>query len=182
MDLALGQLPGSYTLIIGPKAEQEVMATLVARLALQGRVHVLDGGNRFDAYRVARLIRRHTPMLDQALGRVRVARAFTCYQVVTLFRQTDAAAEPHLVLDLLSTFNDESVSLEESRRLLGEVLYHVARLSRRAPVVISIRQPPQPERAMLVAVLKTAADQVLIRPGDRLPGDGQMTIGTMPLF
>jgi hypothetical protein len=153
----------NLSLLIGPKAESETMIELAATLALRGPVRVLDGGNRFDAFRLARLIRRQTPQLDQALERVQVARAFTCYQVVTLFEQTPAVTRPQLVLDLLATFYDENVSLKESHRLLRIVLGHLDRLRRQAPVAVSIHPPSQPERAGLVDALKEAADHVLIR-------------------
>lgn len=154
---------GTLNVLIGPRAEREAMIELTAMLALRGKVCILDGGNSFDAYRVARLIRRQTPRLTETLERVQVARAFTCYQVLTLFRQTPAGPAPQLVFDLLATFYDESVTLEESHRLLGVVLEHLYRLRREAPVAVSVRRPPQPERDSLVEVLAKAADQVLIR-------------------
>jgi hypothetical protein len=82
---------------------------------------------------------------------------------VTLFRQTPAGPAPQLIFDLLATFYDESVTLEESHRLLRVVLGHLFRLRREAPVAVSVSRPPQPERAGLVEVLAAAADQVLIR-------------------
>jgi hypothetical protein len=169
MTLQLDLDTSNLTLLVGPWAkrpafaDKQVMAEFTARLAMRGQVHVLDGGNSFDAYRVARLIRRQTPRLDQLLERILVARAFTCYQVVTLFEQAPATPAPHLVLDLLATFCDESVSAEEGRRLLKQVLLHLDRLRKQAPIVVTVRRPPQPERAGLVDALVEAADHVLIR-------------------
>ena len=154
---------GTLNVLVGPRAERAAMLELTAMLALRGRVQILDGGNSFDAYRVARLVRRQTPNLAETLERVQVARAFTCYQVLTLFRQTPTGPAPQLIFDLLATFYDESVSLEESHRLLRVVLAHLYRLRREAPVAVSISRPPQPERAGLVDVLAAAADQVLYR-------------------
>jgi hypothetical protein len=154
---------GTLNVLIGPRAEREAMIELTAMLALRGPVQILDGGNSFDAYRVARLVRRRTPHLAGTLERVQVARAFTCYQVVTLFKQTPAGPEPQLIFDLLATFYDESVTLAESHRLLRVVLGHLFRLRQEAPVAVSVSRPPQPERAGLVEVLMAAADQVLIR-------------------
>jgi hypothetical protein len=154
---------GTLNLMIGPRAERQAMTELTAMLALRGPVCVLDGGNCFDAYRVARLIRRQTPRLTETLHNVQIARAFTCYQVLTLFRQTPSGPAPQLVFNLLATFCDESVTVEESRRLLSNVLEHLFRLRQRAPVAVSISRPPQPERAGLVDMLMEAADQVLVR-------------------
>lgn len=154
---------GTLSLMIGPSAEREAMTELTAMLALRGPVCVLDGGNCFDAYRVARLIRRQTPRLTEALHNVQIARAFTCYQVLTLFRQTPSGPAPQLVLNLLATFCDESVTVGESQRLLGIVIEHLNRLRQKAPVAVSVTRPPQPERAGLVDMLMQAADQVLVR-------------------
>jgi hypothetical protein len=160
MNLLPDPAAGKLGLLIGPRAEREVMFKITALLASHGPVRILDGGNSFDAFQVARLIRRRTPHLAQALERIFVARAFTCYQVVTLFEQTPATPCPQLALDMLATFGDESVSVEESERLLQIVIAHLRRLCSQGPVVVSIRPPPQPERSGLVHILREAADQV----------------------
>jgi hypothetical protein len=154
---------GQIGLLVGPKAEREAMFRVVSILALRGPVSVLDGGNCFNAFRVARYVRSQTPHLDVALDRISVARAFTCYQVVSLFEQTPATEAPKLVLDLLSTFCDESVTVPESERLLRIVIDHLLRFKRLGPVMVSIRPPPQPERIGLVDIVSSAADQVYAR-------------------
>lgn len=153
--------PETITLFMGAGASPENMIALAASLAQKGSVHVLDGGNSFSAYRAARLVRREGRRSGDALGRILVARAFTCYQVVTLIRQTPDTPDPKLVMGLLATFCDESVSVGESHRLLQIVIDHLFRLRRRAPVAVSIRRPHQPDRAGLVDLLAEAADVVL---------------------
>ncbi len=154
--------PETITLALDSRAKAENMVELAATLALQGPVHVLDGGNSFSAYRAARFVRRRTRHSSEALQRILLARAFTCYQVVTLLRQTPESADPKLVMGLLATFCDESVSVGESHRLLEIVTGELFRLRRSSAVVVSTRRPPQPERAGLVDVLVDAADQVLL--------------------
>lgn len=156
---------GEIGLAIGPRAERAAMLELTAVLALGQPVRVLDGGNCFDAYHIARQIRRHTHQLDEALNRISIARAFTCYQVISLFAETPAASSPQLVLDLLATFYDESVTVQESYRLLRIVIDHLHRLKQSAPVIISVRPPPeqQPERAGLIAKLQEIASHIFIR-------------------
>ena len=160
---------GKIGLLVGLRAEREAMLRTAALLALCGPVRILDGGNSFNAYRVARHLRRQTPHVAEALDRITVARAFTCYQVITLFEQTPATRAPQLVLDMLSTFCDENVSVEESERLLRIVIGHLRRLRRLGPVVVSIQPPRQPERVGLVHLLKEAADHVYIRTTAPLP-------------
>jgi hypothetical protein len=153
-------LPKSITLVVGQRARAEKMVELAASVALRGDVHVLDAGNSFNAYGAARYVRRQTPRSRDVLRRILVARAFTCYQVVSLLRQTPDSEDPKLVMDLLSTFSDESVSPEESRRVLGVVIGELYRLRQKAAVAVSISRPPQPERAGLVDLLVEAADRV----------------------
>jgi hypothetical protein len=50
----------------------------------------MDGGNRFDAHQIARYIRRQSSQLDAILGRIAIARAFTCYQMAALLAEQEA--------------------------------------------------------------------------------------------
>lgn len=184
MEMSLDLRPGRLYLILAPRQPgRRVMTELTARLALAGEARVLDAGNWFEAHAIARLVRRRTTELQAALERVRVARAFTCYQVITLLEQSPASETPTLVLNLLSTFMDESVPLAEREQLLEQAIGHLRRLSRVAPVAVSVAPPPAaagelmlpppymgepgggpPDRdqlAAMVASLEEAADQVL---------------------
>ncbi len=142
-------LPGRLLVLAAAHAAGASMLELAARLAQRGPLRVLDGGNRFNAYIVARCLRRLYASssgpadLPQALGRIRVARAFTCYQMTAMLEQAPESASPVLVVDFLNTFYDESVPLAERRRLLEICLEHLERLSQPAAVVVSLR-PPRP--------------------------------------
>jgi hypothetical protein len=152
-------------LLIAPHAGKSMMLEMAARLAAAGALRVIDGGNQFNAYVVARAVRRRTARMEEALTNVRVARAFTCYQMVAMLADTPENAHPTLVLDLLSTFYDENVRLAESRRLLAAVINHLRRLSAQAPLMVSARPPGSagdPERAELLEMLRQAAHQVWI--------------------
>jgi hypothetical protein len=127
-------------LIVAPRAARDGMLDLTATLARRGPVRVLDGGNQFNAYYVARAVRRHAPNLSEILSRIDLARAFTCYQMESLLLASAAAWAPTVVLDFLSTFYDENVSLAERRRLLQRCALHLRRLSGHAPVVVSVQQ------------------------------------------
>lgn len=150
--------PGKLVLLYAP--EKDAMLKIAARVALAGPVHILDIGNQFDAYYVARLIRRQVEGVDKVLSQIQVARAFTCFQAVALFEQVAFTDRPTLVLDLLATFYDDSVSLNESQRLLQIVLGHLKRLCQTAPVVLSLYPPRLAERAYLVQMVMDLADQV----------------------
>ncbi len=156
---------GELGLVIGAHAERMQMLELSAILALRGTVRVLDGGNSYNALYVARYIRRHTVQLTETLNRISIARAFTCYQMVTLLQETAVSPAPTLVLDLLTTFGDESIDLGESVRLLRLAIVQLQRLCRLAPVVVSIRPfpPRQSDHTSLTGLVMNAATHHFVR-------------------
>jgi len=152
-------LANRMLVLIAPHAANTMMLELAARLVLAGELRVLDGGNRFNVYPLARTIWRYTAELTAALVRIQLTRAFTCYQVTAMLAGMAADNRPLLALDLLATFYDENISLEESRRLLADCIPHLRRLSRFAPVVVSTKPPASlcAERAVLAETLQAAA-------------------------
>lgn len=153
---------GQVLLVIAPHAAWDGMLQLAAGLAGRGSLRVLDGGNQFNAYQVARAARRRTAEIDTLLERIFLARAFTCYQMEALLLGTRDHPFPTLVLDFLATFHDENVPMSERRRLLAHCAGHLRRLARQAAVVVSARPAAedQPERVELLTSLRRCADQV----------------------
>jgi hypothetical protein len=152
-------------LVIAPRPDaREILLNLAARLALRGPVDIFDGGNWFDAFNVARAVRRFTADLDEVISRIRVSRAFTCYQMTTLLEIAPISTHPILALDLLATFYDESVTLSESQRLLDISAGQLLRLSQAAPVLVSASPPSrkQDERLLLLIQLQQITENLLI--------------------
>jgi hypothetical protein len=148
-------------LLIAPRAfGNRLMTACIARLALAGPVRVLDGGNLFDVLTIARSIRRQTASLEAVLKRVAVARAFTCYQMAVMLAQQADGPTPVLILDLLSTYYDESVPLAARLRLLGQSVVQLQRLSRQAPLAVSTTPPPAGQPGDLLSRLEAAAGRV----------------------
>ena len=164
MDTLLNPVPGDLLLVMAPHAGGAIMWDLIARLACRGALCLVDGGNRFDVYRcnqaVGHALGGRTADLPAVLERIHLARAFTCYQLVALLKETPTQPVPTLVLDLLSTFYDENVSTGESLRLLRACLADLQRLNRHAPVAISARPGPPDSRPELLEVLFEAAGQI----------------------
>ena len=134
---------GHILLAVTPYVGGEAVFDLAARLALTGGLEVLDGGNTFNAYHVARALRGMDGRALEALKSAKLARAFTCYQVAALLEEMAAAprpALPLLVLDLLATFGDQSVALRERRRLLSLCLAHLERIVAHRPVGLWVRK------------------------------------------
>jgi hypothetical protein len=124
-------------------------------------VTVIDGGNLFDAYRVARLIRQRTPELDAALGRIHVARSFTCYQTRALLGAAAAQRQPLLALDLLATFGDETVPAPDVQRALQDSIFSLQRLSAHAAVLVSASPAHGANGESLLNCLLDAIPQVI---------------------
>jgi len=149
----------SYFLLVAARSTlKSSMPPWIAHLAAAGWLRVLDGGNCFNVYGVARALRCYTPQVTEALERIAVARAFTCYQMATLLAETPTSVTPTLVLDLLVTFGDENVKRGERTRLLDECISHLRRLSQAAPVAVSVSLRPDLDNAMLQR-LEEAAGQ-----------------------
>ena len=151
-------------LVIAPFAARTAMLDLAAQLAANGPLRVLDGGNQFNVYPVARAIRRQTSDLNAALQRIVLSRAFTCYQMVVMLDEAAAAPFPipTLALDLLATFYDENVTLVESQRLLRGCISRLHQLSQQTSVIVSVR-PPAPicqERSVLLDQLRQVTTHI----------------------
>jgi hypothetical protein len=134
---------GKYILLVGPRSLNVTMLKSIACLGEHGALRVLDGGNRFNAYTVARAVRGKADVLD----RITVSRAFTCYQVRSLLESTLATPIPFVVLDLLNTFYDESVQVGERKRLLRACTMHLERLVGAAGGVVTVHPPRVPSQA-----------------------------------
>src|SRR5208282_4866810 len=78
--------PGEATVWTGPSvAVEPVLELLYAGSALaRGRISLLEGANRFHPYRVGELGRAFGVDATETLRRIRLARAFTAYQMVAL--------------------------------------------------------------------------------------------------
>jgi hypothetical protein len=154
-------IPKRLSLLILGEHSRRLLPALIARLALGAPLRVLDAGNCFPAYPVAREIRRRSADLYAALERIQVARAFTCYQTLALLEETPSDSTPVLILSLLSTFYDESARLAERKRLLTRCTQEIRRLCRHAPtgVIVSPR-PEQPDSPDLLQILERVVDGV----------------------
>jgi hypothetical protein len=154
---------GSLIVACASGAAREPVAQLTAELALRGPLTILDGGNRFQPYRVAQLLRQKTVDVNAVSKRIFIRRAFTCYQMLALLENTPALKQPYIILDLLATFYDEHVPTHEARRLLDACLHQAERLRQLAPLLITLAPPIVPERAFLVEMVCSRAERVLMQ-------------------
>lgn len=162
VELAL-PLSNELLVVFGPHAGGGRMLDLAARLSLRGPLYMLDCGNRSNMYRVARELRGLTGDPAGMLKNIRLSRAFTCFQVYALLEKlVPEAGVPVLVVDLLSTFMDESVQAAESALIFSRTLDCIERTSRVAPVVVSAKPllSISSPRLALLAELKRRATHI----------------------
>lgn len=152
------------TLMLETRDRRESLDDRVIQQALAGAVFILDAGNCFNPLRLTRQIRRQTLQIQTVLDRIQVARAFTCFQVVSLLEATSNPAGPVFILRLLATYADEMVPVYERLRLLKQVDGHIQRLRRTAPVVVTIRNTHFQEDGLLewVSQLQARASEVIL--------------------
>jgi len=134
----------------------EVSSYVAGWLAGRGMdVIVLDGANRFDPYMISSYARRVLIPPDRLLKKIRIARAFTCYQMTTLvgerlaclLREERGNLQPKkpwvILLGLINTFWDEDVPEREVRPLLEKSLRKVEELTIEG-IPFFLFQPPVP--------------------------------------
>jgi hypothetical protein len=174
---------GQILMVITPYVGGQLVFELVARLALQGELMVLDGGNTFNAYHVVRTLRRQTQAYDQAMARICLSRVFTCYQMATLLAELGEKPRgdaPLLALDFLSSFADQNVPVAERRRLLKTCLGQLRRMTSGGPVGVWVRARTVAPEEMeeFTGLVARAAGRVWRM--DHLPPVGPLQLGLFP--
>ncbi|MCB2202890.1 hypothetical protein KQH56_02670 [bacterium] len=159
MSLAVPQR-GKISLVVAPRQVIDIFTDLLATLALHGRVIVVDGGNLFDGYGLARALRKYTPNVETLLKNVQLSRSFTCYQMLALLKDFPVDGTPVIILDLLATFLDESVALTRRRSLLIDSLDQLGKISAHSPVAlwVRLRSTPTGDDEALLPLVRAIAE------------------------
>jgi hypothetical protein len=141
--------PGRGILLWGEHTRALAAAAATWGLARGAPVWVVDAANRFDPYRLVQEAAKADLSPQEALARVRVARAFTSHQLLRLLKETFPAklAPGSLVLVLgpVSLFYDEQVPLNERRRLFRDLVALLARVKDQSALLLL--QPLLPQAA-----------------------------------
>jgi hypothetical protein len=136
----------------------ELSSYIAGWMAGQGiDVVVLDGANRFDPYVVSSFAKKASIPPENLLKRIRIARAFTCYQMATLveeklialLRQEEAISQTHkrwvILLGPINTFLDEDVPERETRPLFERMLRKMEEMAMEGvSFYLSQSNPPSP--------------------------------------
>jgi len=151
-------------LVITTGHETRLITALIAAAALRGPLHIIAGSAWVPSYAVAHAVRRATVDVEQTLGRVRLARAFSCYQLLDLLESTRGDGTPILVLDFLQTFFDSDLPLPVRLRTLRSSCRQLRRLIHGQPLTVFARQVAAPDYQAFCEVLSAAADEILQPP------------------
>ncbi|MFQ5986409.1 MAG: hypothetical protein ACE5KQ_03540 [Thermoplasmata archaeon] len=131
-----GFAPGRLTFLnsASPFVHDLVFAMAVRHvLDFDREVVFVDGGNSINPYALASLAKRFGSTRQEVLGRIRVARAFTVYQMASLLLESleeEVRAGPGLLIlsRLPDLFLDEDVEYQEAYHLLRRGLRRVREL------------------------------------------------------
>jgi hypothetical protein len=151
----------------------EISSYVAGWMAGRGiQVIVLDGANRFNAYTVSSFARRTLLPPEKLLKSIRIARAFTCYQMATLMGEqlasllrregaTEIRQRPWVILlGPLTTFLDEDVPEREVRPLFERSLRKIEGMaSGGVPFLLFQSHPPSPPRFRVVPTLRKGGEE-----------------------
>jgi hypothetical protein len=128
----------------------------LATLAQRGQLKIIDGGNHFNAYRLAKAIRSQGVDPTPILRRVYISRFFTCHQLAACLASVSMQTFPLIVLDFLATFQDENVSLYERKRLFSTCITSLKQVARNNPILVTVKA----NQAEFIESLLANSDQV----------------------
>ncbi len=145
--------------IEGRKAEG--VTELFAALALRGPFYAIAGGEWLPTYALARSLRRKTFAIQDALGRVRLARPFTCYQMLDLLSDIRPERTPVIVLDFLHHFHNPDIPLDVRGRILQQCCKRLKYLSLLRPMLVFVQVIQTEEYRSFFPLVVDIADEVL---------------------
>jgi hypothetical protein len=139
----LAATPPRKVLLYGDEALHATAVRFIAHAASRHTpVLVVDGANAFDPYEIAQSARRRQRDPEQLLKSIRLARAFTCYQLSELIRRLpEHLGSPGalvVVIGLCTTFFDDDVTLGEAASLFYRTWWKLAELNKQgAPLLVA---------------------------------------------
>ena len=174
--LTLVSQPARLRLIEIKGRQNEGITELFATMALRGPFYAIAGGEWLPTYALVQSIRRRTPEVKEILGRVRLARPFTCYQVLDLLEDVRPERDPILVLDFLHHFYNPDIQPGVRKRVLEQCCRQLQRLSLSRSLLVFVEQMRTEEYASFYPLVAAIADDVLQTDEVPNPEDGQLAL------
>ena len=159
--LQLVSQPARLRLIETAGRQSAGITELFAELCMRGSFYAIAGGEWIPTYALAQSVRRRTTEVQQVLGRVRLARPFTCYQVLDLLEDIRPERDPILVLDFLHHFYNPDIQTSVRRRVLEQCCKHLQRLSLLRPLIVFVERLQTEEYRQFFPLVAVTADDVL---------------------
>ncbi|HEY6071973.1 MAG TPA: hypothetical protein VIV15_00930, partial [Anaerolineales bacterium] len=154
----------------------EGITELFAALALRGPFYAIAGGEWLPTYALVRALRRRTTAIQQVLGHVRLARPFTCYQVLDLLTDIRPERDPVLVLDFLHHFHNPDIPLDVRQRVLEQCCRRLERLSLSRTMLVFAQCLETEEYRSFFPMVADAADEVLQAADEEKPDAFQLAM------
>jgi hypothetical protein len=115
---------GQWLLIVGPPNIRLIMAKVIAGIAREEEVRVLDCGNMLDWFQIQMYLHDK----PEALRRVSVEQANSCPEALQQLETMPSIAAPFVVLHLLYPFYNDDRMIKTRKKLLQGCLENLNRL------------------------------------------------------
>jgi hypothetical protein len=167
-------------LLSGGESAHSLCMRIAARAACRrNRVVFICGDNRFDPYAISRAAKVTGVRPEDALRSIKVARAFTAYQLSELVSRLDSGATEDVVVisGPCSTFFDEDVSAVDAARLFYRMLWRIVELSQSGMTLLLAQSAADPSarRAYFLTDLCRVSEAVM-----HLDGRHSFTLSQRP--
>lgn len=149
---------GSVYLFQGERGTlRAAMQELVDHFGIQGFVQVIVGGNRIAFDHLPLLLGEQIGSVYAIMDRILVSRAETCYQMQDVLAALEPGSAPIVIIDMLESFYEEDLTVQEVTLLLQKCLRRIQELSKTAPILIGSRGDPG--RPTLIKLLEQNSDE-----------------------
>jgi hypothetical protein len=159
--LQLAGQPARLRLIETAGRQSEGITELFAALALRASFYAIAGGEWLPTYALVQAVRRRTTEVREVMSRVRLARPFTCYQVLDLLEDIRPERDPVLILDFLHHFYNPDIDPPVRRRVLEQCCRQLQRLGLMRPLIVFTLRLQTEEYQQFFPLVAATADEVL---------------------
>jgi hypothetical protein len=158
---ALAAVRHHFLLAVINGTERGQIAELIAMMALREPFSMVAGSEWLPMYDVARHLSCQTSDFKEVMGRLHLARAFTCYQLLDILNNTPLIREPLLVINFMHPFYEADVPLEVRSRVLEACVRRLDNLSYARPIGVIVEHEAAVEYDTYFPVLAAMADRIL---------------------
>jgi hypothetical protein len=137
------------------------IAELIATMAIRESFSIVAGSEWLPLYDVARHLSYQTNDFKRIMDQVRLARAFTCYQLLDILNHTPPVREPLLVVNGLHPFYDADVQPDVRSRVLEACVRRLDDLSYARPIAVIVEHEEAVEYETYFPKLAAIADRIL---------------------